>query len=139
MKVNSCCDRTSIRYEEYYLFRDFLISTGKFEIEETKGKYEALRARYIGKPNKRIKYKSQKSPLILYFRDKGCGFTIQNYYAGSGLFQQYTEYKKKLGYDDYLIDFKLQREVLNMLEEKNKELKGKVETILPHQHEDKGE
>lgn len=115
MKVNGYCDRTSIRYEEYYLFRDFLLSTGKFQLEEPKGRWEALRARYIGKPNKNIVYKSQKAPLMLFYRDRGCGFTIQNYYQDSGLFDQYKEYKKSLGYDEHWFDFKLQREVLDML------------------------
>ena len=113
-------NRRIIQYEEYYLFRDFLLSTGKFQLEEPKGKWEALRARYIGKPNKNIVYKSQKAPLMLFFRNKGCGFTIQGCYEFSGLFDQYKEYKKKLGYDEHWFDFKLQREVLEMLaKEKN--------------------
>lgn len=113
-------DRTTIKYEEYYLFKDFLLSTGKFQLEETKGEWEALRARYIGKPDKRIKYKSQKAPLMLFYRDRGCAFTIQGYYQFSGLFDQYREYKKNLGYDVHWFDLGLQREVLKMLEERNK-------------------
>ena len=113
-------DRTTIKYEEYYLFRDFLLSTGKFELEEPKGRWEALRARYIGKPDKKIKYKSQKAPLMLFYRDRGCGFTIQSYYQFSGLFKQYKEYRRNLGYDDYWFDFTLQREVLEMLKKRNK-------------------
>lgn len=113
-------DRRIIKYEEYYLFRDFLLSTGKFKLEEPKGKWEALRARYIGKINKKIVYKSQKAPLMLFYRDRGCGFTIQNFYQDSGLFDQYKEYKKSLGFDQHWFDLKLQREVLNMLENRNK-------------------
>lgn len=115
-------NRTLIKYEEYYLFRDFLLSTGKFALEEPKGKWEALRARYIGKPNKHIVYKSQKEPLMLFYRDRGCGFTIQTCYQFSGLFDQYREYKKKLGYESWWFDLDLQKQVLDML--KNRRIKN---------------
>ena len=115
-------NRMLIKYEEYYLFRDFLLSTGKFELEEPTGKWEALRARYIGKPNKHIVYKSQKVPLMLFYRDRGCGFTVQSCYQFSGLFDQYREYKKKLGYESWWFDLDLQKQVLEML--KNRRIKN---------------
>lgn len=81
-------NRTYIQHGTLDLFKEFIVSKG-FVLEEPKGKYEVLRARYVGKPNKKILYKSQKTPLIIFDRERGCGYTIQNQYQFSGIFAEF--------------------------------------------------
>lgn len=83
-------NRTLIKHGELDLFKEFLLLNGNFILEETKGKYEVLRARFIGKVYKTVRYRTQKSPLIVFDRkEKGCGYTVQNYYEDSGLFDKF--------------------------------------------------
>lgn len=86
--------RTYVRYNELDLFKEFIATKG-FILEEPKGKYEVLRARFTGKENKGIVYKSQKAPLMLFERERGCGYTIQRHYETSGIFNEFREYADK--------------------------------------------
>jgi hypothetical protein len=85
-------DRMTVRYDELELFKEFLLYRG-FELEEPKGEYEVLRARYKGKKgNKKQIYKKTHIPLILFRRDRGCHFTLNKPYD-DGLDRSFIDWK----------------------------------------------
>lgn len=92
-KGEKMANRTLVKHGELELFKEFLLSSGNFVLETPKGKYEVLRARFIGKVYKTVRYRTQKAPLIVFDRkERGCGYTIQNYYEDSGLFDKFREF-----------------------------------------------
>lgn len=92
-------NRTTIKHGELEIFKEYLIQKD-FEIEPIKAKYEVLRARYKGKKSN-SKYKSQKTPLILYDRERGCGYTLQRPYET--IYATFDEFKQNW-YKEHSID-----------------------------------
>ena len=91
-------NRIGVMYDELEIFKEFLTEKG-FEFEETKGKYEVLRARYKGevKGNNRQKvWKKSHKPLIMFRRDRGLGFTLQQPFDDNIIFS-FWNWKKERG------------------------------------------
>lgn len=81
--------RTLVYYGELELFREWLINNG-FSIENTKSKYEVLRARN----------KKHKQPLIVFMRERGCGYTIQSFWEGK-IWNKWYDFKTKYQLEKY--------------------------------------